>query len=76
MKGRKELSVLSIFVKLFENLKNKRLKTTLKLITLLFFFRLDLKNSRKELSIGNDMIKIQKEYASDSLQNGKTEIIF
>lgn len=76
MKGRKELSVLSIFVKLFENLKNKRLKTTLKLITLLIFFRLDLKNSRKELSIGNDMIKIQKEYASDSLQNGKTEIIF
>lgn len=76
MKGRKELSVLSIFVKLFENLKNKRLKTTLKLITLLIFFRLDLKNSRRELSIGNDMIKIQKEYASDSLQNGKTEIIF
>lgn len=55
MKGRKELSVLSIFVKLFENLKNKRLKTT-QINHLINFFRLDLKNSRKELSMGNDMI--------------------
>ena len=54
MKGRKELSVLLIFVKLLKNLKNKRLKTTKINHLINFFLRQDLKNLRNELSMGND----------------------
>lgn len=54
VKGRKELSVLLIFVKLLKNLKNKRLKTTKINHLINFFLRQDLKNLRNELSMGND----------------------
>ena len=54
VKGRKELSVLLIFVKLLKNLKNKRLKTTKINHLINFFLRQDLKNVRNELSMGND----------------------